>query len=349
MTKTTTLNLNKEILALFSGQASVVTTPKLYIMLTGNHALAIVLNQCVYWSNKSENKDGWFYKEYKDWFEEVHMPERTLRRRFDKLEQMGWITTKVKKIRGVNKKHIFPHMDKIIDSISIMLDTTCPDRPLFPDTENSSNDDHNTCTKIAPTGQNGRSEPAKMSDSSIYTEDYRQKRTTNCEISSSSFLFSEAIDQEILDQKLFRDERTDEEFMQAVLEHINNHSDKKFSRIVRAQAAIKLLKKLKSQNIMFYVAGKAPKEESKPQQKVASLFSEDELAAVQEYRHAKKMQEWGAKFDVHMPNKERQKLAESVIERMKVMETNPCQISSILNNARKDSLNSVLNVVSHLD
>jgi len=169
------INLNKEIIALFSGQASVVTTPKLYIKLTGSHSLAIVLNQCVYWSNKSEHKDGWFYKQYHEWFDEVHIPERTLRRRFDRLEQMGWITTKVKKIRGLNTKHIYPHMDKIIDSISIMLSTDCPDRPTSPVSPES---EQKPCTKVAPTGQSGRSEPATLSDSSIYTEDYEQIKTT---------------------------------------------------------------------------------------------------------------------------------------------------------------------------
>lgn len=344
---TTKINLNKEILALFSGQASVVTTPKLYIMLTGNHALAIILNQCVYWSNKSENKDGWFYKEYKEWFDEIHMPERTLRRRFDRLEQMGWITTKVKKIRGTNTKHIFPHMDKIIASISTMLDTTCPDRPLCPVPESSINDEQKPCTKITPTGQNGRSEPAKVADSSIDTEDYLQKKLTNCE-SSSSFYFSETIDQDIVGQKLFRDDRTDDEFLKEVIEHVENHSDKKFSRIVRAQGAIKLLAKLKSQNIIFYVAGKEPKEDVKPKKQVESVFTDDELAAVNEYKHAKKMEEWGAAFEVHMPNQDRVKLALSVIERIKAMEATPCKPRLAPNSARKNSLTSASNLVSHL-
>lgn len=348
MTTTTTLNLNKGVLALFSGQASVVTTPKLYIMLTGNHALAVILNQCVFWSNKSKNDDGWFYKEYKEWYDEIHMPERTLRRRFDKLEQMGWITTKVKKHNGINKKHICPHMDRIIESISTMLDRTCPDRPLCPVPENSTNDDQKPCTKVTPTGQGGRSESAKVAGSSIDTEDYVQKKTTNCEKSSSSFFFSETIDQDIIDQKLFSDKRTDDEFINEVVEHVENHSDKKYSRIVRAQAALKLLKKLKSQNIMFYVAGKAPKEEDKPKKQVVALFTEDELAAVNEYKHAKKMEDWGAKFEVHMPNKERAKFAESVIERMKAMEAQPCQPSSAPTSARKNSLTSVSNLVSHL-
>src|ERR1700679_1115233 len=157
------INLNKEIVALFSGQSSVVTTPKLYIQLTGNHSLAVVLNQCVYWSNKSSGKGGWFYKDYEEWFEEIHIPERTLRRRFDKLEELGWITTKVKKVHGLNVKHVCPHMDKIIESISIMLNKEHPNRPDWP---NGEENEQKICTKAAPTGHFGRSESATLAGSS---------------------------------------------------------------------------------------------------------------------------------------------------------------------------------------
>lgn len=280
MTKPT-INLNKEIIALFSGQASVVTTPKLYIMLTKNHALATVLNQCVYWSNKSEHKDGWFYKEYKEWFDEIHMPERSLRRRFDKLEHLGWISTKVKKVRGINMKHIFPHMDKIIESISIMLDTTCPDRPLCPESQNSANDEQKPCTKIAPTGHFVRSEPATLSDSSIYTDNYSHKKLTNC-ASSSSFLFSENTDKNLLAQKLPRDSRTPEEFLNECVEHVDNCSDKKFPRLQRANALVKLLKQLKESNVIFREVTKDTRQQKArvnetDQQRMNRLYVENEI------------------------------------------------------------------------
>lgn len=347
MTAIKKTNLNKEIISLFSGQASVVTTPKLYIMLTGNHSLAIILNQCVYWSNKSKNDDGWFYKEYKEWFDEIHIPERTLRRRFDRLEQMGWITTKVKKIKGTNTKHIFPNMGNIIESISTMLNTSCPDRPLCPVPESSSNDEQKSCTKIAPTGQIGRSETANLAVSSIDTEEYLQKKLTNCE-SSSSFFFSETIDQDILDKKLFRDERTDEEFMNQVIEHVENHSDKKYSKIIRAQGALKLLTKLKSQNIIFYVTGKETKENHKAKKQGISLFTEYEIAAVQELNNAIKMADWGSSIEVHMPNKEQREFAFEVKERMKSLETKLCQPHLPQTNVRKNYPTLASSLVSHL-
>jgi hypothetical protein len=244
-------NLNKELIALFSGQSSTITTPKLYVQLTGSLSLAIVLNQCVYWSNKSKCKDGFFYKEYEEWFEEINIPERTLRRRFDRLEQHGWITTKVKKVKGLNTKHIHTNMDLIIESISTMLDVDCPNRPLCLD---GANDEQKPCTKVAPTGHFGRSEPATLADSSIETDDYIQITTTNCQNpSSSSFVFSQTTDKNILNQKLERDPRTNEEFLKEADKHVEKHSDKKYPRLQRANALVKLLKRMKSDNILFFV------------------------------------------------------------------------------------------------
>ncbi len=78
------------------------------------------------------------------------------------------------------------------------------------------------------------------------------KKTTNCE-SSSSFVFSETIDREMLQQKLSRDNRSDKEFMQVVNCHVENHSDKKYPRMQRAQGALKLLKNHKADNIIFEI------------------------------------------------------------------------------------------------
>lgn len=331
----TKINLNKEIISLFSGQASVVTTPKLYIQLTGSHSLAIVLNQAVFWSNKSKCKDGFFYKTYEEWFEEVHIPERTLRRRFDRLEQYDWITTKVKKVHGKNTKHIKSHMDKIIESISTMLGIECPIRPTRQDILPSEQTpcvkvnptgqvEQKPCTKVNPTGHIGRSEPATLAVSYIEADNYLQIINTSTAV-SSSFFFSDTLDQNLLSTKLNRDERSDEEFMENVVDHVDNHSKKTFSRIVRAQGALKLLQKLKSENIIFYSNGKRPKDsEEKPKsaQKINEPFTPEELELVGQYKHALKMAEWGAPIEIHMPKEEQREKAIEILERMKALEAN---------------------------
>jgi len=339
---TSKINLNKEILALFSGQSNIVTTPKLYIQLTGSHSLAIVLSQCIFWSNKSKCKDSWFYKEYSEWYDEIHIPERTLRRRFDKLEEEGWISTKVKKVKGLNTKHIRPNMEKIVESISTMLHQDCPDRPDCPDGKKNA---QNSCLNIDPTGQLGRLEPATLADSSIDTEEYKQKTTTNCE-TSSSFFFSKTLDQSLLNEKLSHDKRTDKEFLENVVHHVDNHSKKEYCRMVRAQASLKLLKKLKSENIIFYSTGLQPKEMQDKPQTSMNPFTQEELELVNEYNHALKMKEWGGALEVYMPNSEKRARAQELLSRIKAMEAKRCLPATPKWNARKNSLMSVSNLVS---
>lgn len=315
-------NLNKSIIALFSGQASTITTPKLYIQLTGSHALGSVLNQSVFWSNKSRRQDGSFYKTYKEWFEEINIPERTLRRYFDKLEQRGWIVTKVKKVDGKNIKHIKPDMDKLIESISIMLDIDSPNRPTWPDKKTSTKE---TCTKTTPTGQLGRLEPAKLAGSSIYTEDNIQKKLTNCEV-SSSFFFSETLDKQMLNEKLYRDDRSDNEVLAEVFSHVENHMKSEENTLPeRQRGALNLLKKLKSEDCIFHVKGKRSMENAQQipnKEKTNSLFfTERQSGLVQKLRHAKRMEMWGASIEVFMPDSNERKEAEDLLAQIEAIES----------------------------
>lgn len=178
-------NINKEIVALFSGfsgQSNTVTIPRMYVELTGSHSTGVVLNQCVFWSNKSKKEEGWFYKTYEEWFEEIHVPERTLRRHFEKLELAGWITTKIKKVNGINVKHIFTHTDRIIESLQNKLYNNNPNQPICPVSINT-----------GETAVQNLTHPATLADSDrplcpvpLYTDDYIQN-TKDCETTSSSF------------------------------------------------------------------------------------------------------------------------------------------------------------------
>jgi hypothetical protein len=253
------INYNKEIIALFSGQSQTITIPRPYIQITKTYTRASVLNQCIFWHNKSSSKDGWFYKSYEEWFDELEIPERTLRRIFQEFEQEGWITSKVKKVSNLNLKHIKPNMDKIIDSIHFKLNQNSPNRPQL---QNGSTIEQNTCIKVDPTGHIGRSEPANLADSTIYTEENLQKKTTTTtttvqnlttpatepptsESSSSSFIFSKTLDPLMLKEKMESDTRTDEQFLKSCKFHVVNNSDNKFPIAVRELALLKLLGKLK--------------------------------------------------------------------------------------------------------
>jgi hypothetical protein len=244
-------NLNREIIGLFSGQSSQVTIPKLYIEITGSYSLAIVLNQAVFWSNKSSCKDGFFYKTYEEWFDEIHIPERTLRRRFNALETSELITTKVKKVKGANTKHVKPHTDRIIELISIMMDGNNPIRPSWPV---GTIIEPKTCTKTVPYGQVGRLEPANLAGSYI-TEDHLQNKNTTTEIkSSSSDFFSKKQRSELTALRHTSDRREESVFLDNCRWHIEKQANDN-SVYQRVAGLKKILKGINETREVFKAQG----------------------------------------------------------------------------------------------
>lgn len=348
------LNLNKKIIAIFSGHAQMCSTPKIYVKLTGSHSKAIVLNQIVYWSNKSNYNSEWFYKTYEEWYEEIGIGERTLRRIFDKLENEQWIYTKIKKIGGLNIKHFKPDIDKIIESLSTILHEDCPIRTISPvmneDEQIVQFQIQKPCTNIAPAGQNDQLEPDNLSDSSIYTEEYLQKITTTAspnpppttENSSSSFSFNPITEKKLLTYKISADQRTPDEFLRECKMHIDNHNDSPYPPMQRCFALFRLLEQHKEHDALFL----AKSNSLKPYINAAiKPFTDEEIALVQEYKHAVKMKEYGTPIETFIPSKEKRDEAIVLINRISEMETVKCQPQRI---ARAGSLNLASNLVSHL-
>ena len=46
----------------------------------GDHKAAILLSQILYWSDRTKDADGWFYKSYADWTAETGLSEAQVRR-----------------------------------------------------------------------------------------------------------------------------------------------------------------------------------------------------------------------------------------------------------------------------
>ncbi|MDP4105302.1 MAG: conserved phage C-terminal domain-containing protein [Bacillota bacterium] len=100
-----------------SGQDNVVTIPKMYIELTGDLTAALVLNQIVFWSDKTKRNDGFFYKSYKEWQEETTLSERQVRYAVKKLKEKNIVETKLKKANGAPTLHYKLEYDKLLDLI----------------------------------------------------------------------------------------------------------------------------------------------------------------------------------------------------------------------------------------
>lgn len=102
---TLTLKTIKALTREMFGQANVISAPRVLILLTGDHVSAILLNQIIYWSERSENPDGWFYKTAEDWYEEAVITYSQIERALDrKLRNLG-VETCVRKVGTTPKTH----------------------------------------------------------------------------------------------------------------------------------------------------------------------------------------------------------------------------------------------------
>ena len=108
----------KQLISAFSGNDRTLTIPVIYIELTGDMQTAALLNQIVFWSDKSKRNDGFFYKTYTEWEGEVHLSEYQIRRSAKVLEKLGFIEMKLKRANGSPTLHYKLNFSKL--SVSIL-------------------------------------------------------------------------------------------------------------------------------------------------------------------------------------------------------------------------------------
>lgn len=112
-----------ELISSISGQANILTIPKVYIdLLDGDINSALLLSQCVYWSDRTTSKDGWFYKSYREWGEEIRLSQYAVNRSASKLKKLGFIETKLKKANGAPTVHYRVKINSLTNSIMKKLD-----------------------------------------------------------------------------------------------------------------------------------------------------------------------------------------------------------------------------------
>jgi len=94
----------KELIKSFTGQAQMLTIPRPFIRMTGDHECALMLNQIIYWSERTDDPDGWFYKTHEDWADELEFTPAQVRRITKALEKVG-VESRLKKHNGAPKLH----------------------------------------------------------------------------------------------------------------------------------------------------------------------------------------------------------------------------------------------------
>ncbi|HHV6154519.1 TPA: DnaD domain protein [Staphylococcus aureus] len=93
------------IISQFSGQNNVIPIPVIYLKITEDYPSAALLNQLIYWSDRTNRKDGYFYKSYKEWEEEIHLSKYQVMRSIKKLKNLGMVETTLKKANGAPTVH----------------------------------------------------------------------------------------------------------------------------------------------------------------------------------------------------------------------------------------------------
>ena len=108
----------KLLIATYSGNERHITIPKIYLELTNDYPTAALLNQMIFWSDKTKRRDGFFYKTYKEWEEETFLSEYQVRRASKVLKELGFLETKLKKANGSPTLHY--KLDMVVLSESIV-------------------------------------------------------------------------------------------------------------------------------------------------------------------------------------------------------------------------------------
>lgn len=105
------------LISSFSGQKNIISFPVVYLKVTEDLNTALLLNQLVFWSDKSKQTDGFFYKTYGEWYEEICLSEYQVRRSVKKLKELNIVETKLKKANGSPTLHYRVLMNNLSDLI----------------------------------------------------------------------------------------------------------------------------------------------------------------------------------------------------------------------------------------
>lgn len=91
------MNSTRALIREFAGEKNFVVAPVTYIRFTGSLEAGILLNQMIYWADRTNDTEGWFYKSYTEWAEEIFLPEKTIRKIAKDFMSKKFLQCKVKK------------------------------------------------------------------------------------------------------------------------------------------------------------------------------------------------------------------------------------------------------------
>lgn len=99
-----------------------VSVPNYLIHYLGDANKALFLAQLIYWNDRPQRDDGYFYKSKKDWEREIGLKKKTLERYEVEFVQRGWLDIKQIRAKGHFTNHYKLDMVKLGNAILHNLD-----------------------------------------------------------------------------------------------------------------------------------------------------------------------------------------------------------------------------------
>lgn len=136
-------NINQKqvfkIITQFTGQSNILTIPRIFIDYMGSLKEALFLSQVLYWTGITQDQEGWFYKAYKDWGDEISLTERQIFPIVKKMKEMGILETKIKKVNGNPVLHYRIEQKNLLQSLFVFLEITKKEKGKLQNVANESN------------------------------------------------------------------------------------------------------------------------------------------------------------------------------------------------------------------
>lgn len=120
----------------FAGQANIIAVPRIFVALTGDTSLALMLSQLLYWSDRSLRPDGFIFKSAREWLVEVGVTSYAV----GKFNALPYVETKVLRANGSPTTHYRIIFDVLVDHMMALLemDSSFSENPFLENTESIS-------------------------------------------------------------------------------------------------------------------------------------------------------------------------------------------------------------------
>ena len=111
------MNDDFTIIRSMSGQSNSLVIPKIYLQLTGDLNSALILSQCIFWSDKGGRKDGYIYKTKAEWENETSLTRHEFDSAKNRLVESGFVDFQVKRANGHGTLHFKVDTDKLMQAL----------------------------------------------------------------------------------------------------------------------------------------------------------------------------------------------------------------------------------------